>query len=274
MVSAKSDVAESVYVRDLEMSPSKFVIARLLGRNSSGVGRLDQSARADRGEHARLTGHVGPDREGMDMRRLAISSLALALAVSGGCASPNQARLDPDITTVWPAPSWYASLPTTVAGTPAPAATSPGNTTVVQAPLTTSTVPAPDPALVPVPAGTPVAAPPGTEVVPAPGPPTVVPPAGTTTVVPAPATGLAAVVQTLRADDIKSPRVRAQTIYANRIEANEIRGVIHQDTGLKVRNTNGAITGSEIVASVIYADTIKADIVIADHIYVRDVRRR
>ncbi len=33
MISAKSDVAESVYVRDLEMSPSKFVIARLLGRN-------------------------------------------------------------------------------------------------------------------------------------------------------------------------------------------------------------------------------------------------
>ena len=145
----------------------------------------------------------------------------------------------------------------------------------MQAPLTTSTVPAPDPALVPVPAGTPVVPPPGTEVSTGsrdddrgaacrhhdgragPG-----------------QRGLPAVVQTLRAEDIKSPRVRAQTIYANRIEANEIRGVIHQDTGLKVRNTNGAITGSEIVASVIYADTIKADIVIADHIYVRDVRRR
>ena len=86
--------------------------------------------------------------------------------------------------------------------------------------------------------------------------------------------GLPAVVQTLRADDIKSPRVRAQTTYANRIEANEIRGVIHQDTGLKVGKTNGAITGTEIVASIIYAGKIKTDIVIADHIYVKDVRRR
>jgi hypothetical protein len=146
------------------------------------------------------------------MRRFAISGLALALAVSGGCASPYQARLDPDA--------------------------------VVAAPGTT----------------------------------TVVPPEGSTTVVPAPATGvtppLATVVLTVRADHIDSPRVRAQTIYANRIEANEIRGVIHQDKGLKVGNTDGAIKGDEIVAAVIYADKITADIVIADHIYVRDVRRR
>jgi hypothetical protein len=146
------------------------------------------------------------------MRRFAISGLALALAVSGGCASPYQARLDPDA--------------------------------VVAAPGTT----------------------------------TEVPPAGTTTVVPAPATvvtpPLATVVLTVRADNIESPRVRAQTIYANRIEANEIRGVIHQGKGLKVGNTDGAIKGDEIVASVIYANKIKADIVIADHIYVRDVRRR
>ena len=50
--------------------------------------------------------------------------------------------------------------------------------------------------------------------------------------------------------------------------------MIHQDKGLKVRNTNGAIKGNEIVASVIYADEIKADLVIADHIYVRNLRRR
>jgi len=126
-----------------------------------------------------------------------------------------------------------------------------------------------------VPPGTTVPAPSTTG--PAPGATTVAPPAGTTTPEPAPATvtpGLAAVVVTLRAEDIKSPRVRAQTIYANRIEAKEIRGVIHQDSGLKVRDANGAIAGSEIIASVIYADEIKADVVIADNIYVRDIRRR
>ena len=147
------------------------------------------------------------------MRRFAISGLALALAVSGGCASPNQARLDPDA--------------------------------MVAAPGTTTEV---------------------------------LPPAGTTTGVPAPATAatppLATVVLTVRADNIESPRVRAQTIYANRIEANEIRGVIHQGKGLRVENTDGAIKGDEIVAAVIYANKIKADIVIADHIYVRDVRPR
>jgi hypothetical protein len=173
------------------------------------------------------------------MRRIAIGGLALALIVSGGCASTDQARLDPDVAT---------------------------------------TVPAPDPALVPVPAGTTVVAPPGTTGVPAPGTTSVVPPTDTPTTVPAPATvvtpGLAAVILTVRAEDIKSPRVRAQTIYANRIEANEIRGVIHQDAGLKVRDTNGAIAGNEIIANIIYADEIKADIVIADHIYVRDIRRR
>ena len=193
------------------------------------------------------------------MRHIAMGGFALALVVSGGCASSDQARLDPDsaATTTVPAPD-----PTVV---PVPA----GTTVVAQ----------------PVPAGTTVVVPPGTTVAPpsttgtlAPGATTVAPPAGTTTAEPAPATGvtpgLAAVVVTLRAEDIKSPRVRAQTIYANRIEAKEIRGVIHQDSGLKVRDANGAIAGSEIVASVIYADEIKADVVIADNIYVRDIRRR
>jgi hypothetical protein len=159
------------------------------------------------------------------MRRFAISGLALALAVSGGCASPNRVRLDPDVD----------------AGTTA--------------------VPAP-----------------GITTVPAPGTTTGVPPAGATTVVPAPATVVTpappVVIQTLRADLIDSPRVRAQTIYANRIEANEIRGVIHQDKGLRVGNTDGAIKGNEIVATVIYADEIKADLIIADHIYVRHLRPR
>ena len=214
------------------------------------------------------------------MRQFVTGGLALALAVYGGCASPNQVRIDPNVETVLPAPSVvYAPPATTAATTSAPAATAvitPGNTTVVDAPSTTSAVPAPDPGLVPAPAGTTVVPAPGTTVVPAPGTTTVVPPAGTTTVVAAPAVtpAPATVIQTLRADDIHSPRVRAQTIFANRIEANEIRGVIHQDKSLKVGNTNGAIKGNEIVATVIYADEIKADIVIADHIYVRDIRRR
>jgi hypothetical protein len=67
-------------------------------------------------------------------------------------------------------------------------------------------------------------------VVPAPNTTTVVPAPGTVVSTPAPA----AVPQTLRADEIDTQRVRANTIYANRIEANEILGVIHQDRNLKV----------------------------------------
>jgi hypothetical protein len=79
----------------------------------------------------------------------------------------------------------------------------------------------------------------------------------------------------LRADEIVTRRVRATTIYANKIEANEIRGVIHQDKSLKVADTKGDIKGSaEVVASVIYADEIKADSVTADNIYVRELGRR
>ena len=69
--------------------------------------------------------------------------------------------------------------------------------------------------------------------------------------------------------------MRANIIYANKIEANEILGVIHQDRNLKVGNTKGDIKGApEVVASVIYADEIKANSVVADHIYVRNIRRR
>ena len=120
---------------------------------------------------------------------------------------------------------------------------------------------------------------PGATVVPAPGT-VVVPAPGTTTVVPAPGTVVstpppAAVPQTLRAEEIETQRVRANTIYANKIEANEILGVIHQDRNLKVGNTKGEIKGGqEVVASVIYADEIRANSVVADHIYVRNIRRR
>jgi len=86
-------------------------------------------------------------------------------------------------------------------------------------------------------------------------------------------TTIPGVIQTLKAEDIKTQRVRANTIYANRIEAGEIRGIVHQDTGLKVADAHGEVKGPEVAYSVIYADRIKADSVVADHIYVRDVRR-
>ena len=99
---------------------------------------------------------------------------------------------------------------------------------------------------------------------------------GATTAVPAPAlvTTIPGVMQTLKAEDIQTQRLRANTIYANRIKAGEIHGVIHQDTGLKVADTRGEIKAPEVVFSVIIADEIKANSVVADHIYVRDLRRR
>jgi hypothetical protein len=146
-------------------------------------------------------------------------------------------------------------IPTEMTTIPAPA------TTVVTAPGTT-VIPAPGSAVAPAP---------GTVVVPAPATTTVVPGPGTVVSTPAPA----AVPQTLRADEIETQRVRANTIYANRIDANEILGVIHQDRNLKVGNTKGNIKGGpEVVASVIYADEIRANSVVADHIHVRNIRRR
>jgi hypothetical protein len=115
-------------------------------------------------------------------------------------------------------------------------------------------------------------------VVPASGTTTVIQNAEAPTVIPAPsvviATPAPAIPQTLQANDIKTQRVHANIIYANRIEANEIRGVIHQDKHLKVADTRGEIRGPEVVASIIYADEIKANSIIAEHIYVRDLRRR
>jgi len=87
-------------------------------------------------------------------------------------------------------------------------------------------------------------------------------------------TTIPGVVQTLKAEDIQTQRLRANTIYANRIKAGEIRGVIHQDTGLKVADTRGEIRAPEVVFSVIIANEIKANSVVADHIYVRDLRRQ
>ncbi len=212
------------------------------------------------------------------MRRYAISGLALTVLVVGGCSTaPTRVGLDPDVEYVEPASRVVYASPTTTA----PATTTviaPAATTVVQTPAETTTIPAPATTVVPAPGTTVIPAPgttvvpaPGTVVVPAPVPTTVVPVPGTVVGTPVPA----AVPQTLRADGIETRRVRANTIYANKIEANEILGVIHQDRNLKVGNTKGDIKGGpEVVASVIYADEIKADSVVAEHIYVRNIRRR
>jgi hypothetical protein len=204
------------------------------------------------------------------MRRYAISGLALTVLVLGGCSSaPTRVGLDPDVEYVAPVASVVYASPTTTA----PATTTviaPATTTVVQTPAETTTIPAPATTVLPAPGATVVPAP-GTVVVPAPGTTTVVPAPGTVVSTPPPA----AVPQTLRAEGIETQRVRANTIYANKIEANEILGVIHQDRNLKVGNTKGDIKGGpEVVASVIYADEIKATSVVADHIYVRNIRRR
>ena len=99
------------------------------------------------------------------------------------------------------------------------------------------------------------------------GPPVSVPP--TTVVVPVPAP-----TQTMQVDEIRAGVVRANPIYANKIEADEVRGTVHQSHGVKVRDSQGKIKAPEVVASVIYADQISANTVEADTIYVRDLERR
>jgi hypothetical protein len=151
------------------------------------------------------------------MRRYAISGLALTVLVLGGCSSaPTRVGLDPDVEYVAPVASVVYASPTTTA----PATTTviaPATTTVVQTPAETTTIPAPATTVVPAP---------GATVVPAPGM-VVVPAPGTTTVVPAPVVSTpppAAVPQTLRAEEIETQRVRANTIYANKIEERDPRG--------------------------------------------------
>ena len=108
------------------------------------------------------------------------------------------------------------------------------------------------------------AAPPPTS----PGGTTVIMPQGTpTVVVPQPTQA------TLQADDIEASLVKAGTIYANRIEAGNIQGAIHQTTGVKIEG-QGAIKAPTVTAAVIFAEKIKADTVLADHIYVREMKRR
>jgi hypothetical protein len=96
-------------------------------------------------------------------------------------------------------------------------------------------------------------------------PPVAAPPA---VLVPAPAPA-----QTLQVDEIEAGVVRANIIYANKLEADEVRGAVHQTRGLKVKDSQGKIKAPEVAASVIYADEISANTVVADAIYVRELRR-
>ena len=78
----------------------------------------------------------------------------------------------------------------------------------------------------------------------------------------------------LQADDIVAHEVRAQTIYANKIKASEVQGMVHQTKGVKIKHAKGDLKVPQVQAGIIYADEIKADLVIADNIYVRDMDRK
>ena len=64
------------------------------------------------------------------------------------------------------------------------------------------------------------------------------------------------------------------SIYANRIDTDEIQGQIHQSKDVKVGETRGEIKAPEVTASIIYAEEISAISVVAHNVYVRDLRRR
>jgi hypothetical protein len=145
--------------------------------------------------------------------------------------------------------------------------TQPSGSAITQAPGSTVVIPPPPQSVVVQPAPAPVVVSPGQSVVvhPAPSGQPVVVQSGTVTVPASP------IVQ---ADALEATEVRAQTIYANRIQSPEIRGTIHQSGGVRMDRSVTNLKMPTVTASVLYADSIKADRVIADQIYVRDVQRR
>src|SRR5262249_28498088 len=82
------------------------------------------------------------------------------------------------------------------------------------------------------------------------------------------------VPSTLQADDIEAAQVRAQTIYANKIKASNVQGMVHQTKGVRIKHTKSDLKIPQVQAGTIYADVIKADSVVADNIYVRDMERK
>jgi hypothetical protein len=102
------------------------------------------------------------------------------------------------------------------------------------------------------------------------------PPASGSTVIVAPGSPQVTVPttpDTLLADSIRANQVRAQVIYANRITAREVQGVIHQTKEVKLGSGKSDIRAPIVTASVIYADDIRADSVVANEIYVRNLSR-
>jgi len=82
------------------------------------------------------------------------------------------------------------------------------------------------------------------------------------------------VPETLQVDGITAHQVRAHAIYANRIDADRVQGVIHQISGLTSLYGHGQIQAGDVAASTIFADSINANVVVADAVYVRDLRVR
>ena len=80
--------------------------------------------------------------------------------------------------------------------------------------------------------------------------------------------------QTIHADHITAQQIRTNSIYANKIDADNIEGQIHQFKDVKVGATRGEIKAPEVAASVIYAEEISANSVVVQNVYVRDLRRR
>lgn len=83
---------------------------------------------------------------------------------------------------------------------------------------------------------------------------------------------VAVMPQTLQVEDIRANHVRAQTIYANQIDADQVQGMLHQSNNIRIRDAKGEIKAPMVTAAVIYADSIKANTVVADQIYVRDLK--
>lgn len=137
----------------------------------------------------------------------------------------------------------------------------PGSVVIQQTPQTTT-----QPALPPV------VVQPGQQVIVQPAQPgTVVTAPGTLVTQP---TVVVQAPQMVQAEDLEANEVRAQTIYANKIEATDVQGTIHQTGTVKLDKSVRDLRAPTVVASLLYADTIKAHRVIADHIFVRDLQRR